>query len=113
MSKFLYVTLVAFVLALPLFGCSVAESGSESDYASADKVSTYKSSTADGRFKVVSKQTIDDGTNNRLTIKVLVDKDTRVMYMQTEMFQAGYGIGLQVMCDANGKPLLYKESLDE
>lgn len=72
---------------------------------------TYKYSN-DSRFKVVSIENIEDGTINGLTIIVLVDKKTKVMYMQTEKFQSGYGITLQVLLDAEGKPLLYDENLE-
>ena len=38
---------------------------------------------------------------------IIVDAETRVMYLSRK---AGYGAGLTVMVDADGKPLLYSES---
>ena len=41
-------------------------------------------------------------------IQILVDKETRVMYLFKNGYKAG---GLTVMVDADGKPLLYEGEL--
>lgn len=63
----------------------------------------------DNRFDLISSEKIKDGTNNGITLRVLVDKETKVMYLLTEKFQSGYGVGLQVMVDKDGKPLIYNK----
>ncbi|MDT8718308.1 hypothetical protein IAI10_16695 [Clostridium sp. 19966] len=60
---------------------------------------------------MVSVENIDDGTANGENISILVDKETKIMYMQIEKYQAGYGLGLQVMVDKDGKPLIYNSDL--
>lgn len=66
----------------------------------------------DSRFRVVSIENIEDGQLSGLDIIVLVDKETKVMYMQTERFQAGYSTTLQVLLDKEGKPLIYDGELN-
>lgn len=39
---------------------------------------------------------------------ILVDKETRVMYL---FVKCGYGAGLEVMVDEEGKPMLYEGEL--
>lgn len=46
--------------------------------------------------------------NTNECTKIYVDKETRVMYMFVKM---GYGGGLTVMVDENGKPLLWEGEL--
>lgn len=90
----LFLILVFFVA-----GCSDVEHGN---------VNTYKY-PHQNRFEIVMHENIDDGTTNGMTIMVLVDKETGVMYMYTKKFKAGYGCALEVLVDENGKPLLYGE----
>jgi hypothetical protein len=59
--------------------------------------SSYQYHPNNGGFRVISVEKIDDGTNGGITISTLVDKRTNVMYLQTEKFQSGYGVGLQVL----------------
>lgn len=42
-------------------------------------------------------------------IQIFVHKETRVMYL---FCKSGYGVGLTVMLDENGYPLLYEGDLD-
>lgn len=44
------------------------------------------------------------------TEQIIIDKNTRVMYLWCEGFYKG---GLTVMLDAEGKPLLYEGELEE
>ncbi|NFO58518.1 hypothetical protein FDB39_17045 [Clostridium botulinum] len=64
------------------------------------------------RFKIVSVQKIDDDEINGINIFILVDKETKIMYMQTEKFYDGYSTALQVMVDTDGKPLIYNDVLN-
>jgi hypothetical protein len=59
------------------------------------------------RFKIVLEENINDGMGKGIWISILVDKETKVMYMLTEKVQGGYGMGLQIMVDESGKPLIY------
>lgn len=70
-------------------------------------INTYEY-TKDNRFEISSQEEIDDGTTNGLTIRVLVDKETGVMYLYTEKFKSGYGTSLTVLVDKDGKPLIYE-----
>ena len=56
-----------------------------------------------GRFKLV-----EDSDNNDDGYFILVDKETRVMYLFAKY---GYGAGLTVMVDEEGKPMLYEGEL--
>ena len=56
-----------------------------------------------GKFKLVGgTNTMNDG------YFILVDKETRVMYL---FVKYGYGAGLEVMVDEEGKPMLYEGEL--
>lgn len=77
------------------------------------KPDTYVYKTNDSRFKIVSTEEIKEGSVNGLTISILVDKETNVMYIQSEKFQSGYGLSLEVMVGQDGKPLIYNGDLDE
>lgn len=102
------------ILALSLSGCSGFNSDSTSqnneNTVNYGNPSSYQYST-NSRFKVVSVETIDDGTTNGENISILVDKETKIMYMQTQKFQSGYGLGLEVMVDKDGKPVIYNSDL--
>lgn len=64
------------------------------------------------RFKVLLKENVVDGPLTEVTVTVLVDKVTRVMYVQTVKSSFyGYGVGLTVMVDQDGDPLIYAGSL--
>lgn len=56
----------------------------------------------DNRFICIYKQS--DG----FLYRIVVDKDTKVMYLFSK---TGYGAGLTVMLDSNGKPLIYEGEL--
>ena len=57
----------------------------------------------DGKFKLIG------GTNAANDgYFILVDKETRVMYL---FVKYGYGAGLTVMVDEEGKPMLYEGEL--
>lgn len=56
-----------------------------------------------GRFKL-----IDDTNSNADGCFILVEKKTRVMYL---FVKYGYGAGLTVMVDEEGKPMLYEGEL--
>jgi len=97
-------------------GISFALTGCDSDLSWVSKQSkphTYVYKTNDSRFKVVSADEIDDGTVSGLTISILIDKETNIMYMQSEKYQSGYGLSLEVMVDQDGKPLIYNGDLNE
>lgn len=56
-----------------------------------------------GRFKLIDEMYMEsDG------YFILVDKETRVMYLFAKY---GYGAGLEVMVDEEGKPMLYEGEL--
>lgn len=56
-----------------------------------------------GKFKLIGgTNTMNDG------YFILVDKETRVMYLFAKY---GYGAGLEVMVDEEGKPMLYEGEL--
>ena len=56
-----------------------------------------------GKFKLIGgTNTMNDG------YFILVDKETRVMYL---FVKYGYGAGLEVMVDEEGKPMLYEGEL--
>jgi len=76
------------------------------------EVSTYKYNSANSRFEIVSVEQIDDGSKFGENISILVDKETKIMYAQTEKHDMGYGLALQVMVDKDGKPLIYNGSLN-
>lgn len=63
------------------------------------------------RFVLISKQKIDDNSINGITINLLVDKETKVMYVFTTKYQHGYGAGMEVLVDENGKPVIYEGEL--
>lgn len=73
--------------------------------------STYQYSSDNNRFTVVAVERIKDGTSSGITISTLVDRNTKVMYMLTEKFQAGYGISFDVILNAEGTPLIYNGEL--
>lgn len=54
------------------------------------------------RFKL-----IDSYENLTSKIKVFVDNDTGVQYL---MYKSGYGVGVTVMVDGEGKPLMKGEN---
>lgn len=56
-----------------------------------------------GKFKL-----IDNANLNTDGYFILVDKETRVMYL---FVKYGYGAGLEVMVDEEGKPMLYEGEL--
>lgn len=56
-----------------------------------------------GRFKLV-----EDSAKNRNGYIILVDKETRVMYL---LVVYANGAGLEVMVDEEGKPMLYEGEL--
>ena len=56
-----------------------------------------------GRFKLV-----EDSGKSSDGYFILVDKETRVMYL---FVKYGYGAGLEVMVDEEGKPMLYEGEL--
>jgi len=72
-----------------------------------DDPTTYKYNSSDVRFVVVDYQHISDGTRSGITIKTLVDVETRVMYVLMEKFQAGYGLSIHPILDVDGSPLIY------
>lgn len=49
---------------------------------------------------------IEGGKVGASSYQIYYDKETKVMYLFTK---TGYGGGLTVMLDENGKPLLYEE----
>lgn len=61
----------------------------------------------DSQFKVVHDESIKNFDEGRVTITILAHTKTKVMYLQTEKFSQGYGVGLEVMLDEHGNPLLY------
>lgn len=54
------------------------------------------------RFKLIDSY----GDDLSSKIKVFVDNDTGVQYL---MYKSGYGVGITVMVDADGKPLVKGE----
>lgn len=66
---------------------------------------TYRDNTFQdsGRFKL-----LDEINKNSDGYFILVDKETRVMYLFAKY---GYGAGLTVMVDEEGKPMLYEGEL--
>ncbi|CAB1249652.1 DUF6440 family protein [Clostridium sp. MT-14] len=100
-KKIIDVILMCLVIVM-LAGCD----SSTNQY----KPSTYKYDS-NSKFKIVSVEEINDGSINGMTISTLVDKSTRVMYLQTEKYSDGYAIGLQVLVDKDGKPLIYDDNL--
>ena len=71
--------------------------------------STDKQTAETARFIVVHHELITD-TNDVMRIKILVDTETRVMYMYTTGAQES---GLTVLVDKEGKPMLWEEAVDE
>ena len=59
------------------------------------------------RFVYVSEYTI----NEKEEFKILVDKETRVMYLYYEGYSGHYYAGLTVMLNADGTPMLYEGEL--
>ena len=76
--------------------------------ATADKQDD-KQTAETARFIVVHHELITD-TNDIMRIKILVDTETRVMYMDTTGAQES---GLTVLVDKEGKPMLWEEAVDE
>lgn len=72
----------------------------------------YKYIPANSRFKIVSVEHINNDSINGEDILVLVDKKTKVMYIQAQIYQCGYGLSLEVLRDKDGKPLLFEGVLD-
>ena len=109
-KKFLLIITVCLGL---LAGCqSVPTEGANGEQNNVSKKTEFADITSyeydsNSKFKVVHCEEIDDGTVNGTRISILVHKDTKVMYMQTIKFQAGYGLSSEVMLDPDGKPLLY------
>jgi hypothetical protein len=98
--------LLMVLVVISLVGCG---SGNEFKVDQYDVDSyKYSSNGTKARFKIVSYQKINDGTNNGIKFLTFVDTQTKVMYVQTEKFQSGYGLAMQVMVDTNGKPLIYE-----
>lgn len=124
MKKFA-ITLISASLLIALVGCSSSQplETSYTDYASnsglpsvSEKsqptpdqydISSYLYWPDDSRFTVVAVERIEDGTNSGITITTLADRKTKVMYLLTEKFQAGYGISMDVLVNAEGKPMIY------
>lgn len=98
-KKIIYIFIIS-TLAIILSGCTIKK----------NEPSTYKY-TDDNRFTIVKTEKIDDGTTNGLTIKIIVDKETKVMYMQTEKYSGAFAVGLEIMLDKEGKPLIYNKDL--
>jgi len=98
------------LLIFALTGCNIIASA-DSNGVAHDNPASYEY-PANSRFKIISKETIDDGTLNGLEISILVDKETRVMYMYTVKYQSGYGTALEILVDKDGKPLLYEGDLN-
>lgn len=109
-------SLMICLFSITLIGCgSNVKQTPQQDKAQTNKAvqidpETYKYSQ-NARFKVIEVEKIDDGTTNGIVISTLVDKNTKVMYSQTEKFQAGYGISREPLIDKDGKPLLYDGDL--
>lgn len=59
-----------------------------------------KTAAEDKRFIKIYEQ------NSGETLKIYYDKETKVMYLATQIYRGG---GLTVLVDKNGKPLLYEE----
>ena len=51
----------------------------------------------------------DEFTTNFGEFRILVDKETKVQYLRDSGYQQG---GLEVLVDADGKPILYEGSLE-
>ena len=68
-----------------------------------------KQTAETARFIVVHHELITD-TNDIMRIKILVDTETRVMYMYTTGAQESR---LTVLVDKEGNPMLWEEAIDE
>ncbi len=67
--------------------------------------------TNNDRFVFVQKYTENEGEDD-YSFKVLVDKETRVMYLLYDSNDGRYSIGgLTVMLNADGSPMLYEGEL--
>lgn len=96
------VTIVGILtVSLMLGGCSLGQK---------ENMDTHSYVTGN-RFKILYTETIHDGTADKIVLTTLVDKTTGVMYVQTEKCKDEYGIGLAVLVDKDGNPLLYDEEL--
>jgi hypothetical protein len=112
MNKKILITILISLSVNTLIGCSAKNTTPQNTEVTQTNSATYKYNPKDSRFKIVSVEQIDDGTTGGITISTLVDRETKVMYMQTEKYKGGYGIGLQVLVDKDGKSLIYNGKLD-
>lgn len=86
MTRFLTVLLVVLVVSVLLSGCT------PSDVSVQDQI--------EERF---------DKYNMEHSLKIIVDKETGVCYLWQK---SGYGVGMTVMLDADGMPLLWEGETD-
>ena len=94
-KKILSLLIVLFIPVLILCGCGT-------------KNKDYKE-YSNSRFIFVGKyETIYDGGGNSLHIYLLVDKETRIIYLYT-----GYDGGITPLLDKNGNVTYYKGNLEE
>lgn len=91
---------------------SHSQDSQESQESQESKTDNCEYKADDGRFKIVSTEKVDDGKTKDMTILILVDKETNVMYIQSEKYSCGWGLSLEVMVDKDGKPLIYNGELD-
>lgn len=92
--KKIFSIIVSLVLFIVIAFCFVGCSDNDAGYSNAPKTE---------RLVIVERQDFGE-----LGFSVqLYDKETKVMYM---FIKSGYGAGLTVMLDENGKPLLYDEA---
>jgi hypothetical protein len=87
MKKLIAIILI-FTIAFACLGCSVPRSYEK-----------IQPSWMDNRFLV-----IDDSNNGLGYMRIIVDKDTGVMYL---FHGSGYRGGMTTMVDSNGEPLIY------
>lgn len=103
--------LIIFILACILIGCG-ASGANDANGARLGDIDSYRYLSKNHRFVVVSYEHIDVGSINGLNISTLVDRETRVMYILAEKYQSGYGLSMEVLVDANGRPILYEGELN-
>lgn len=81
------ILILILALMLSITGCGKGQGSSEdssvdlSNTSKESDPSTYKYDSNDSRFKIVSVEEIDDGTTNGENISILVDKETKIMYI--------------------------------